>query len=486
MHTATRLSLGSAADAEKVAMRAERSVPAYAEFLRQKQWQPGGAFVTRPVVDKAGYLTTFPYEKLLGDDADQTFTIFKSSGSSGQSFYWPQLKQSSLSTCARVRAHLELTFAIQEKKTLAVVGLALGSWIGGEHFSWVLKSLALSTPYPFSVFSPGSNHDEIIEMCRRAEKYFDQILLVVCPSAIGHIQLRAEQSQRPLPLAKMKYLVLGEPFPESLRTSLQRRAGLSETANVIFSVYGSADTGSLGAESPASAALRKLLENNRPLAAQLGLPAGSAPHFFHCSAPDAYLERVDGELLITRWQGVPLVRYNLHDSALFFNWRELRAAVLAAPLANPDDAPLRKIIETAGAELPDLIAISGRADACLILCGTNVSESMLNAAVRAEPLAGKLTGLYKARIMHEHDRQFLELELELRTGVDLNCALEDEIYRELVQGLGREQPEFLDDWRNVYSRWDDDPLQRVLRLKCVPWPALSSRTEKEIKQRGTR
>jgi hypothetical protein len=56
----------------------------------------------------------------------------------------------------------------------------------------------------------------------------------------------------------------------------------------------------------------------------------------------------------------------------------------------------------------------------------------------------------------------------------------------LVQALGREQPEFLDDWRNVYSTWDADPQRRILRLNCLPYPALSQRLEKDIKQRGIR
>ena len=486
MEPIIRSCLGSAETAQSIADRAERHVAAYREFLQKQNWKAGSPFHTRPIVDKTSYLTVWRFEELLGDDFEQTFTIFKSSGSSGHSFYWPQLKQTHRSSSEFLKTYLEKAFSVHEKKTLAIVGLALGSWIGGEHFSWVLKSVALAAPYPFSVFSPGSCHDEIIEMCLRANQYVDQILLVVCPSAIGHIQLRAEQSQRPLPLEKMRYLVLGEPFPESLRSSLQRRAGMAETESIIFSVYGSADTGSLGVESPASAALRKLLGLNSKLAEKIGLPSGSVPHFFHCCAPDTYLETIEGELLVTRWQGVPLVRYNLHDRATFYSWRELRSAILESQSENQNEAPFRGILAAAGPDLPDLISIAGRSDAGLILCGTNISESMLDAAVGSVALSATVTGLYKARIMHESDRQFLEFDLEIRAGVSVERVMEDRIYSQLVQALGREQPEFLDDWQNVYTHWDADPQRRILRLNCLPWPALSSRTEKEIKQRGTR
>ena len=481
-----RDSLGNVATAEAIAERAERGVVAYRDFVRNHGSSPSGPFNKRPIMDKPSYLATYGFHELLGDDFDQTFTIFKSSGSSGHSFYWPQLKETNRATGEFLRAYLERSFAIHHKRTLAIVGLALGSWIGGEHFSWALKSVALTAPYPFSIFSPGSCHDEIIEMIRRSSRFVDQIVLVVCPSAIGHILLRAEQSQRPLPLDKMRYLVLGEPFPESLRTSLQHRAGLAPTESPMFSVFGSADTGTLGVESAASVALRKLIEASPELADSLALPTGSAPHFFHCCAQDAYLESVKGELLVTRWQGIPLVRYNLHDSACFYNWAAVRQAVLKTKQWDADGEALRAVIDHAGPDLPDLLAIAGRADACLILCGTNLSESMLDAAVRCEALNAFLTGIYKARILHEDDRQYLALDLELCSGVAADPSTTDLLYKQLVEALGREQPEFLDDWRNVYSTWDSDSQRRILRLNCVAWPALSEDIEKQIKQRGTR
>ena len=253
----------------------------------------------------------------------------------------------------------------------------------------------------------------------------------------------------------------------------------------MFSVYGSADTGTLGVESPASVALRKFVALSPGLADAFGCSTGIVPHFFH-SCPDAYLETVGGELLVTRWQGVPLVRYNLHDRARLYGWSEVRSAVLETSHAGAEGFPLRAMIEQAGPGLPDLIAIAGRTDAYLILCGTNLSEEMLDAAVRCEAVAHLLSGMYKARILHEGDRQYLELDLELRSGESAEGGMLDTLYSSLILALGREQPEFFDDWQNVYSMWDSDPDRRILRLHCLPWPSLSERTEKQIKHRGTR
>ena len=46
----------------------------------------------------------------------------------------------------------------------------------------------------------------------------------------------------------------------------------------------------------------------------------------------------------------------------------------------------------------------------------------------------------------------------------------------------RAQPEFLDDWTNIYRRWDDDPARRILKLDLAPWPTMSGTSENRIKQ----
>ncbi len=234
--------IGSLATARDVARRAAREVPAYRQLLAERGFTADASWKRLPVMDKAGYLARHSLAERVGADFADTFTIFSSSGSSGQPFYWPQLKTGAAGTADKLRQFLEATFRVQERRTLAVVGLALGSWIGGDHFSWVLKSLACGVSYPFAVFSPGNRHDEIINMMGSAAPFVDQIILFVCPSAIGHLLLRAQQSGRVLPLEKLRYVVIGEPFPEGLRLQLQRDAGVPATEPVLYSIYGSAVT----------------------------------------------------------------------------------------------------------------------------------------------------------------------------------------------------------------------------------------------------
>ena len=479
----TLASIGSGRTAQMVARRAESSVPAYRDFAGEHR--QSAAHQERPSLDKGKYILRYPMAQMLADDWTDTFTIFRSSGSSGKAQYWPQLKRTHRLSKWAFRLQMEHCFAIHRYKSLAIVGLSLGSWVGGDHVSWLLKCMAMEASYPFCVFAPGNHHDEIIEMISEVQEYVDQIILFLCPSAIGHLHLLASQKGVSLPLEKLRYVVLGEPFPEGLRLSMAKSMGENSSKNFFFSVYGSADTGTLGVESPASVAVRQLLTLNRGLRDETGID-DPVPHLFHSCAPDTYLESVNGELCVTRWQGIPLVRYNLHDSVRFFDWPTLRAKVLASGHVDSSCDHLLQALRDSSSALPSILAIAGRADRCLILCGTNLTETMLEATIRNTELEAILTGAYEARIVYENDRQFLQFDLEVQPGLAPDEAIDRRVYDSLVAALGRVQPEFLDDWRNMYQLWDSDPLQRILRVNYHLWPALSKTVESQPKQRGIR
>jgi phenylacetate-CoA ligase len=482
-----RESIGSREIAENVAHRARAQTCAYQKFLAAHQVRDSALFEDLPITDKATYLKTFAFEDLVGDDFADTFTIFGSSGSSGQPFYWPQIKGSHRSSVARFGHYIENAYGVHQRRTLVIVGLALGSWIGGDFFSWLLKNVAIAAPYPLAVFSPGNKHDEIIAMLHSAERFVDQFIVVCGPSAIGHLILRAKEKAQPLPLGKIHYLVLGEPFPEVVREDLERNS-LAEGPR-MFSVYGSADTGLLGFESPASIILRRICMADPLVAEDLQL-GPLIPHFFHHADPDTYLETVGGELCITKWQGIPLVRYNLHDSARLYDWQEIARLLPSWVKRNPALAPSMTHLErcVAFASLSDsgILAITGRSDSCLILCGTNLTETMLDEAVRSSECSGILTGLYRAHVLMEKGRQRLGMTVEYRPEHGTPDDAAEIVYPRLICALGRAQPEFKDDWASIYQWWDTDPEKRILKLNLVPWPEMSRSLEHEIKARGVR
>jgi len=463
--------LGSVQIARALAERARECVPAYRHFLDELAIDADADFGILPTTDKANYLLPAEPDETLADNIDAVFTYFRSSGSSGRPFLWPQLKDDYRWSSRRMLDFLETTYRIHERRTLAVVGLALGSWVGGDQYSWVLKNVALETPYPFAVISPGNRHEEIIDLINHQQHTVDQFLLVICPSHIGHLRLLAEALGQPLPLNRLRFLVVGEVFPEAFRRNLLRRSRPESGDSFMISLYGSADTGSLAVESPASISLRRLLEDDPALAERFGFRR-PLPHLFHCTASDAYIETVSGELCVTRWQGIPLVRYNLHDRARLLAWEPLRQEVLQLADRDRVDAADLNHLHDAWA-LPDLIALTGRSDDAILLGGTTITAAMLDDVMRRPALAELLTGAYRAAAPFEDDRQFLDLELELRPGLVVDTKQQETIGAEVVLGLCQTNPEFASDWEAVYRAGNDDPSRRFLRFRTVSWPSLS-------------
>ena len=178
------------------------------------------------------------------------------------------------------------------------------------------------------------------------------------------------------------------------------------------------------------------------------------------------------------------MRYILYDRVALYSWKELKQALVTSELLDSEDEPWVKILSATSDQLPDLVAVTGRADSCLILRGANLTEYMLDEAVKCKELHSILTGLYRARIVYEQDRQYLAFDLEIRSSVSPDEATINLVYHSLVQTLGRLEPYLLEAWKNNYSVWDSDPTQWVLRLNFLPWPSLSQATEKTIKHRG--
>ncbi len=468
---------------KKVARRVQKEVSAYRRFLAERGLNSNVEFDQLPVTDKQSYALSYPYEELLGGDREKFLAIFRSSGSSGNPFFWPVLKPSSRLMPWSTRLFLEQSFAIHKRKTMVIVGLGLGSWLPGEHFSWGMKNVAMQVSYPFWVFTPGTNFQEIIEMVQRMDNLVEQIIILITPAAIPHLRLKAVELGQTLPLAKLRYVLLGEPFPESIRSYWQTEAGIPPEIAFMLSMYGSNDTGGLGVESLGSVAVRQLLEQNPALAEELGITP-PIPLFFHAIAFDAFLEIVDGSLCITRWQGIPLVRYMVYDKVAFYSWQKLKQAILTSKHLPPGDNPWVDVVAKSANWLPNIIAVTGRSDSCLILNGITITEYMLDEAVRCAELQPILTGIYRARIIYEETRQHLALDLELNPDVIIDATTSDLVYHHLVKSLGRVEPVFLATWKNEYSHWDNDPDKRVFKIRLLPWPSLSQSTETSIKQRG--
>jgi phenylacetate-coenzyme A ligase PaaK-like adenylate-forming protein len=192
------------------------------------------------------------------------------------------------------------------------------------------------------------------------------------------------------------------------------------------------------------------------------------PNLFHVQVNDAFYESIDGELVMTKWRGMPLVRYNLQDRVQFYSWK-------AACLLCSEAEPRSKSFWIAMSNLPmtDMISVAGRTGGCVFLCESIIYETMLQDVFLQSSISSKSTGLFVVWTENNKGQQFLCWQIELKSDIAIPNEEEVEvIYREFVKLMCQQQNVFKNDYENLYKRFERDGL-RVFKFFFSTFPHLS-------------
>ncbi len=477
-------SLGSKKKAEGVAQRAQTSIPAYQHFLMTKGIKLGESLDNLPKTDKKSYISAYSLEQLIDPNYNNPYTIFCSSGTSAKErSYWLGTQAANRATPTHVRMLLESNFSINKKKTLAIMGGTLGGWNGADAMNWAFQSIAATVDYPFYSFSPGGNLEAILEIINKMQSLVEQIILYANCSKINLLYLKASQLNQELPVNKLRYLVAGERFPETVRESLQKKASVPDTEPFLFSIYGAADTGVIGVESKASIALRKILARNADLAHDLGFQR-AIPNFFHASLLNTFFEIDEDCLCVTRWQAIPIIRYILEDKVILIDWKKIKEIILNSELTTSKDKHLLELLRKASDFLPNLIALGERHDKVLNLLGHKFSKAAIDQTLFCKELTSFLTGVWTAKIDNKDGINYMKLDLETHPNITLNPEINETIYHVIVDRFCLIKEDFKEGWQKFYSVTDKIPEKRIIRLNLLPYPSLSKEEEKQIKHKG--
>jgi phenylacetate-CoA ligase len=313
-----------AADALALFRDVAASVPAYRAFLGEQGVAPERIrsvqdFATLPLVTKQNYLYRHPLAQLCrGGKLETCDFIAVSSGSTGKPTFWPRFLSDELPIAARFEQVFHDSFLTDQRRTLAVVCFALGTWVGGMFTAACCRYLA-AKGYPITVVTPGNNREEIWRVVRELAPQFEQTVLLGYPPFLKDVidgGIAAGLDWRPL---KVKLVMAGEVFSEEWRGLVGERLGSTDWCYDSASLYGTADAGVLGNETPLSISIRRFL-GAKPEAARQLFGESRLPTLVQYDPFVRYFEAVpDGDgkgqtLLFTGNNGVPLVRYHIADN----------------------------------------------------------------------------------------------------------------------------------------------------------------------------
>ncbi|HEV2784266.1 MAG TPA: phenylacetate--CoA ligase family protein [Actinophytocola sp.] len=393
--------------------RVAKSVPAYRDFLRDNGIEPDTVrtvedFRRLPLLTKENYHRRYPLPRLCRDGRlDGCDMVAVSSGSTGEPTFWPRFRTDELAVAARFEQVFRDGFLADERGTLAVVCFPLGTWVGGLYTVACVRHLA-AKGYPITVVAPGNNKAEILRVVPELGRHAEQVVLLGYPPFLKDVIDTGLAAGVDWPRYAPKLVLAGEVFSEQWRDLVGARAGLRDVRFDSASLYGTADAGVLGNETPLSVSVRRFLAG-KPDAARELFGESRLPTLVQYDPGSRYFETVDGTLLFSGDNGIPLIRYHIADDGGIVGYDEMLEFC-----ARHGFDPLAELGGARGAHRMPFVYVFGRSLFTVSFFGANVYPENVSVGLEREPVSGWVTGKFVLETVEDADR-----DLRLRVTVEL-------------------------------------------------------------------
>jgi phenylacetate-CoA ligase len=422
-----------------------RDVPAYRRLLAEQNIDPAAVrssadFTRLPLLDKKNYNRRFTLDELmLGGKLTRSDFFAVSSGSTGEPTFWPRAQADEFPVAVRFEQVFRDAFRAHEKRTLAVVCFALGTWVGGMFTASCMRHLS-AKGYPVVTATPGNKIDEILRVVQRLGPQFEQTVLLGYPPFLKEVVDAGRAQGLDWSPYKVKLVMAGEIFSETWRDLVAERLGVDDPLRFGASIYGTADAGVLGQETPVSIAIRRFLAE-RPNAAQQMFGDTRLPTLCQYDPTARYFESLDGSLAFSGWNGVPLVRYHIADrggilpyDAMLAKMRELGCDPGPAVQQSGGPAPRRQ----------PFVWVFGRTDFTVSFFGANVFPETISLGLEQPEVRARVTGKFVMQVKEgtANEKPRLTVAVELAKDVAGDDAFAEAVAAAILAQLRRLNSEF--------------------------------------------
>lgn len=420
------------------------SVPAYKDFLANHgvnpdQYQTFEDFQRLPQLTKENYLLRYPLAKLCRHGELQTCDMIAvSSGSTGKPTFWPRFFADEMQIATRFEQVFHDSFYADTKRTLAVICFSLGTWVGGMYTTNCCRYLG-SKGYPITVVTPGNNKEEIFRVVQELGSGFEQVVLLGYPPFLKDIidtgiarGIKWQQYQ-------IKLVMAGEVFSEEWRSLVGERVGSQHSCYDSVSLYGTADAGVLGNETPLSICIRRFLANH-PEASRALFGESRLPTLVQYDPVSRFFEVIDGTLLFSGDNGVPLVRYNILDTGGIISYDAMLKFLRkysfdpVAELQNQGERGVRPL---------PFVYVFGRSNFTVSYFGANIYPENVTVGLEQPVIREWVTGKFVLQVQEDADKnRFLSVVVELAPGVEESKDKTEAITCSILTQLKRLNSEF--------------------------------------------
>jgi len=442
---------------------AAKRVPAYKAFLKEYGIRPENIhtredFEKLPTTSKASYLKKFPFADLCWDGILGRPAVFSStSGSTGKPFYFQRL--SNLEEEYSILAELFLGNGAQvpsaKNPTLVIIGFGMGVWIGGT-LTYRAFDIASRRSYPVSVLPAGVNKTEILKALHDLAPSFKQTIIVGYPPFVKDIIDEAEFEGINLKSLNIRLLFAAEAFSEHFRDYLAKKVGMKNVYRDTLNIYGTADIGAMAFETPTAILVRRLAMKNKKIFARIFGDVKKTPTLAQYNPAFVSFEAPQGEILLTGYSAVPLIRYAVGDRGGVHTYDALKAIFTEAGInlekeAKKLDVPLYKL---------PFVYVYERSDLATTLYGLQIYPEYLRDVMVSDAIQHYCTG--KFQIVTKYDdkeNQYLEINIEQKRGVESVSGAFRKKAEEAIKSAFKEKSS---EFKELSSFVTDRPLFRLV------------------------
>lgn len=419
-------------------------VPAYKAFLTEqgisyKSIQTFEDFAKLPLITKDNYHSRYPLADLCHNgQLEVCDMIAVSSGSTGKPTFWPRFLTDELQIATRFEQIFLDSFYADTRSTLAIICFTLGTWVGGMYTTNCCRYLA-SKGYPVTVITPGNNKEEILRVVQELGSAFEQVVLLGYPPFLKDVIdsgiARGVEWQR----YQIKLVMAGEVFSEEWRSLVGERVGAKNPCYDSASLYGTADAGVLGNETPLSICIRRFLAEH-PDASRALFRESRLPTLVQYDPISRFFEVQEGTLLFSGDNGIPLVRYHISDNGGLISYESMLKF-----LAEWGFDPVEALQHEGGRGIHPLpfVYVFGRSNFTVSYFGANIYPENVTVGLEQPGIREWVTGKFVLQVKEDADQnRLLCVVVELALGVEGSEEKREAIASSILSQLLRLNSEF--------------------------------------------
>ena len=429
-------------------------VPAYRAFLMREGVSKYDVlnmddFRNLPLMTKDNYMRSYelPERCWDGEVANQEM-VAVSSGSTGTPMFWPRSMSHEVDVSYRFEQIFRDSFKVHERRTLAVVCFAMGTWVGGLYTAQCSRLLS-SKGYPVTLVTPGNNKSEIYRVIEELGGYFDQVILFGYPPFVKDVISDGVSKGINWSLFRLKLVFAGEVFSEEWRSLLCERAGNILPETDTASLYGTADAGVVGNETELSIRIRQYLsqapESARELFGETRLPT-----LVQYDPNSRYIEVIEDTLVISGDSGTPLIRYHIADKGGVVSYVAMREFVekhffeLSADFDKARPLPF--------------VFVFGRADFTVSYFGANIYPENVCVGLEQADINEWVSGKFVMEVEEGEGQNTLVITVEMLPEVESS----DERVNRISASIGTQLLRLNSEFANYVPKEFQQPVIRLL------------------------